>query len=100
MMELKVLREKTLADCRPEQAFWMCTGTVCRNIYELADAIKNQNEWAFRDHVNKDHQKNDYSKWVADVLGDLELAARLKYIFDKDQFADIIKERIKELEGG
>jgi len=42
--------------------------------------------------------KNDFAKWIWEVLGDEELAARLHKMYDKDRYVDIIEQRIKELE--
>ena len=96
MTDLRVLREKVLADSTPEKAFWACNSSVCRNIYELAECIKGLNEWAFKYHVNTN--KNDFAKWIDEVLCDKELAARLSDILDKELYTDIIEQRVKELE--
>ena len=98
MLDFNVLREKVLSDCQPQQAFWTCHGSVLRNIYELVDFIKTHNIWAFLYHVNEDHNKNDFADWIKNVLGDEELANRLQHILDKDRYADIIDQRIKEFE--
>lgn len=97
-MDLKILREKALADCASGKAFWTCNGTVCRNVYELADNIQALNEWAFRYHVNMDNGKNDFAKWIEEVLEDAELSIRLTGILEQDRYVDIIQQRIKELE--
>ncbi|MGV8162255.1 MAG: DUF5752 family protein [Candidatus Nanoarchaeia archaeon] len=98
MEDLKVLRTKTLADCPPDKAFWMNNGVVCRNIYELVTNVTSMNEYAFKYHVNKDNKKNDFASWIRHVLGDDILAERLYAIKEKDLYADVLKERIKELE--
>ncbi|MBU0979947.1 MAG: hypothetical protein KJ709_04030 [Nanoarchaeota archaeon] len=98
MTDLKALKEKALSDCPADKSFWTCHGAVFRNIYEMLDNIKNQNKDAFRYHVNRDNKKNDYGSWIKDVLTDEELAKRLKRIMKKDRYADIIQQRIKELE--
>ncbi|MBU0979948.1 MAG: hypothetical protein KJ709_04035 [Nanoarchaeota archaeon] len=98
MMDLKALKEKALSDCPPDKLFWTCHGSVVRNIFEMLDNIKNQNEDAFRYHVNDDNKKNDYGTWIRCVLTDEELADRLIGVMEKDRFADIIEQRIKELE--
>jgi uncharacterized protein DUF5752 len=97
-MDLKILREKVLSDTPPDQAFWTCHGTVCRNIYELCRTIKAQSNESFTYHVNKDNQKNDYADWIRGVLVDEELANRLIEVYDKDLYADIIQQRILEFE--
>ena len=94
----RVIREKVLSDCRPDHAFWTCHGRVIRNIYELADTIESLNEWSFLYHVNADNMKNDFSKWIDEVLEDPDLALRLKFVRDKKEYVRIIRARIAELE--
>ena len=56
------------------------------------------NNYTFNYHVNDSLDKNDFAKWIWEVLDDEELAARLHKIYDKDKYIDIIEQRIKELE--
>jgi len=97
-MHLRILKEKVLSDCSPDKIFWTCHGSECRNIYELLENIRSQSDESFRFHVNKSEGKNDYAKWITDVLEDEVLGHRLHSIPDKDLYADVIHERIKELE--
>lgn len=92
------MREKALSDCPPDRAFWTCHGSIVRNIYELVDFIRTHNDGAFMYHVNADNNKNDFAKWILEVLTDEELAARLQKVYDKDRYVDIIGQRIHELE--
>jgi hypothetical protein len=96
--DLRVLREKVLHDCAPQDAFWTCHGAIIRNIYELVVAIKALNDYAFRYHVNNDHFKNDFAKWIDEVLKDRLLAVRLQDVLDKQAYVGIIESRVKELE--
>lgn len=95
---LKVLREKVLSDCAPNFAFWTCHGSVIRNLYELACTIENLNDEGFIYHVNEDNNKNDFAKWILEVIKDKKLAKMLKKIRDKKEYANIIRARINELE--
>ena len=95
---LKMLREKVLSDCRPDKSFWTCHGSIVRNIYELASTIESMNNWTFQFHVNDDRQKNDFAKWIEDVLEDGELAHRLKRVRNRNEYSSIIRARIRELE--
>ena len=95
---LKILREKALSDCPQGTEFWTCHGTIIKNIYELRDTIKGLNEYAFKYHVNEDNKKNDFAEWIADVLGDDELARDLENVMDKKEYLKIIEKRIKKLE--
>jgi len=96
--EKKRLREKVLSDCRPDTVFWICNDSIIRNIYELANSIEGMNEGTFMYHVNDDHQKNDFAKWINEVLCDQELAKKLEKIRDKMEYLKVIRKRIQELE--
>ncbi len=87
-----------LSDCEPESAFWSTNGVVCRNLNELLLCIKGLNESDFRYHVNQDNKKNDFAKWILEVIGDEVLARALSAVLDKDLYADIIEQRMKHLE--
>lgn len=96
-MNIQVNKDKVLADCPPDKAFWVSNGVTCRSLYELADNIAKANDYVFTYHVNKDNKKNDFADWIAKVLGDDVLAERLHSIRDKELYVDVIRERIKEL---
>ncbi|MBU0666130.1 MAG: DUF5752 family protein [Nanoarchaeota archaeon] len=87
-----------LSDVPPEKSFWFCNGTVVRNIYELVNEIEFMKIWDFVYHVNQDNRKNDFAKWVRDVLGDHALALKLEKILDRKKYSEVIRKRIKEFE--
>ena len=97
MISLQASKEKLLADCPPEKAFWLSNGIICGSIFDLADNISKANEYVFSYHVNKDNKKNDFADWIRHVLGDEILAERLHAIRDKELYVEVIRERIKEL---
>jgi len=90
--------EKFLSDCEPHLAFWATNGVVCRNLNELLFCIKGLNEKDFRYHVNSDNKKNDFAKWIFEVIGDELLARALEKILDREVYIDIIEQRIKHIE--
>lgn len=96
--QLKILGEKVLSDCEPDKTFLTCNGTIARNIYELVKAVKALNDDAFKHHVNDDNNKNDFAKWINDVLEDRILAKQLDKIRNKDKYVGVIEKRIKLLE--
>ena len=96
--ELRILREKFLSDCPPEKAFWTCNGTIARNIYELVSSIRALNDDGFQYHVNSNNHKNDFAKWINDVLLDQYLAKQLNGVLDKGKYLAVIEKRIKQLE--
>ena len=74
MAKIKVDRA-WLGDVPEEKVFWCHDGRVVKNMAELAGAIKEMNNDTFEYHLNSD--KNDFSTWVRDVIGDTTLAGQL-----------------------
>ena len=91
-------KERVLLDVLSNETFWFCNGHIARNIYELANYIEMLDDFGWNYHVNKDRNKNDFAKWVDEVLGDKPLADLLSNIYDKDKYVKIIKARIKQIE--
>ena len=63
---------KYLSDAAPEQCFWVNNGPILKNLDELANALPEMNDETFHHHVNRD--KNDFSSWITNVIGDKKLA--------------------------
>jgi len=66
----------SLSDVAADKVFWCHDGRVMKNLDELGAALREMSEETFRYHVTVD--RNDFSKWVEDVIGNHELAAVLK----------------------
>jgi len=65
-----------LQDTSMDKVFWCHDGRVMKNLDELAAALREMSEETFRYHVTGD--KNDFSNWVRDVIGDVTLAKDLQ----------------------
>ena len=90
----KDLALKILGDVNPAHCFYMCNGTILKNLEELLNALENIDDESYRFHAN--NEKNDFSSWIKDVLGDEELASNLR-IKDKEEATLILKDRIDYL---
>lgn len=88
--------EKILSDVPQEKAFWVNNGTIIKNIKELPKAIEEMSDEVFNYHVNK--EKNDFIKWIDEVIQDEELARSLKKVKDKKRIVRRIKGRLEYLE--
>ena len=88
--------KNVLSDVSPPEAFWFFNGVIIRNIYELAEEIKNLDEWSFVYHSNIDH--DDFANWIKQALGDSEFAAQLKKERNREKYVKKIETRIKKLE--
>ncbi len=88
--------KRILSNVPPEKSFWVNNGPVLRNVIELATAAKKLAPQQFIHHIN--NAKNDFAKWVDDVIRDSELAKQLRRIKTKDELAHVVKNRLRQLQ--
>ena len=84
-----------LCDVAPEQCFWINNGPVLKSLKELAEALPQLSNETFQHHVNK--EKNDFNKWINDVIGDMQLANDLLSSRNKDSFLKKVSNRLNAL---
>lgn len=84
-----------LSKTLPQKAFWSSDGKIFHNIVELGAGLKRMNAGAFSYHANAN--KNDFSKWIADVFGDDKLAEELLKAKNKADAAKKVWARIAYL---
>ncbi len=87
---------KALNDVDDPFLFWLCDGTYLKNLYDLKDSLEFMSDEVFTYHVNK--EKNDFSKWIEDIIQDKRLANGLRKARTKEQAKKIVSKRIKWLE--
>jgi hypothetical protein len=93
----KDMVEKRLGDV-PESFVFRCwDGRSLRNLRELQGALAEMENEIYVHHVTE--QKNDFSRWVSDVIGDDKLATDLEKSAGKSQAAKAVSSRITFLEG-
>lgn len=73
----------------PKKYFWLSNGAVIRSLYELSDSLKVMDEQTFKLHVTAD--KNDFSKWVKDVLKNEHLADKLGMAKTRKEMIEILE---------
>ncbi|MFW5891321.1 MAG: hypothetical protein ACOCUI_03800 [bacterium] len=78
-----------------DKTFWFVSGESANSLESIVDKLKTITNDIFDYHVNSD--KNDIASWIKFVIGDNELANKLKITLTKKQFADTISKRVKEL---
>jgi hypothetical protein len=76
MVNKKGIAKSWLADVPVDKVFWCHDGRMVKNLEELAAALWEMSEETFRHHGTGD--KNDFSNWVRDVIGDGTLANQLQ----------------------
>jgi hypothetical protein len=84
-----------LRDVSPENAFWCNNGIIFKNLYDLESGFKNMPADVYVYHANS--EKNDFSNWVSDILGDKRLASELKKCKSKEDAAKKVSAKIKAL---
>ena len=72
---------KTLVNAPEDKVFWVHDGPKLRNLVDLRDLLQGLKESMFKFHVSE--AKNDFANWINDVLGEAELAKKLRKIKSK-----------------
>ena len=68
----KRLAKKILGEVDEERRFFVDDGRILSSLKNLWTAVDVMDEGCFRHHVNK--EKNDFSTWIRECLGDVRLA--------------------------
>ena len=87
----KAVNKLCLSDVAADKVFWCHDGRVMKNLDELGAALREMSEETFQYHVTAD--RNDFSKWVEDVIGDYELSAELKNSSTRNQAGKLLADR-------
>jgi hypothetical protein len=87
----KAVSKSSLSDVAADKVFRCHDGRVIKNLDELGVALREISDDTFRYHVTAD--KNDFSKWVEDVIGDHELSAALKNSSTRNQAGKVVAAR-------
>ena len=84
-----------LNDCAPEHSFWVNNGQILKNLDDLSSILLELNDDIFQHHVN--HDKNDFSNWVRDIVGDKKLANGIISSKNKESMAKKVMARVSAL---
>jgi len=87
--------KRIFSDVSDEKSFWVNEGPVVKNLEELTAALRKMKKNVFEHHVDK--TKNDFSTWVAEVIGDSALAKSIAKTKTKQTMINKLKERIAAL---
>ncbi len=87
--------KRYLCNTSPEQCFWVNNGPILKNMEELANALPEMGDETFHHHVND--EKNDFSNWVKDIIGDKNLANDLLSSKSKESALKKIRNRLNSL---
>jgi len=88
--------KRRLADVPDDKRFWCHDGKVIKNLRELRKALVDISDETFRYHLAGG--RNDFSKWIRDVVGDDRLAEDLGKAKSRMQASQVVAQRISFLE--
>jgi hypothetical protein len=87
--------KKYLAKVPETTVFWCHDGQRFDDLEQLVAGLDQMAEETFMFHANED--KNDFSCWVLDVIGDVDLAKDIKKAKSKSEAKKITKQRYEDL---
>lgn len=90
---VKKATKQTLVYADNASSFWLVDGQILNSLLALHDALGTMKKTVYTHHVTKD--KNDFSDWVASVLGDVVCADSLRKIKTATAAKLVIAERLK-----
>jgi len=86
---------RRLGDVPDDKWFWCQDGKVIKNLNELEEALNNMSNETFRYHSGE--ERNDFSNWIRDVVGDDKLARDLSKSKSCIQASKAVAQRISFL---
>jgi hypothetical protein len=92
---LKSDAERLLGNVPDEYVFYCCDGSIFRSMKELYDGLAAMSDESFDYHAG--NNKNDFSKWVQDIIRDDKLARDLQKSPNQVQAAKGVRIRINFL---
>ncbi len=92
---LKQKAKSLLADVPEEYVFKCCNGHVLHNMRELGEELKTMSDEDYTFHANV--EKNDFAKWVKDIIRDTTLAKNLQKSQNQVQANKWVSSRIVTL---
>ena len=89
--------KRRLGDVPNDKRFWCHDGKTIKNVRELRKALTDMSDETFHYHLREG--RNDFSKWIKEVVGDEKLANELSKVRSRIQASQAVAARISFLEG-
>ena len=90
----KKTKKIDLTNAQDDQCFWVCNGSILRNIKDLKDSLSKMDKETFLNHVNK--EKNDFATWVKEILEDETLSKKISKNKTVKTMIKTINDRLKK----
>jgi len=87
---------KVLSNIEGDKRFYCNDGCVIGNLQQLAECLTHMSDYYFGYHVTS--EKNDFSRWISDVLGDNKLARDVSHALNHLEASEIVKARVTWLQ--
>ena len=95
---VKISKEEAnrrLGDVPDDKQFWCHDGKVIKNLSGMEGAFNSMSDEVFHYHSRED--RNDFSNWIKDVVGDEKLARDLSKAKSRIQASKAVAQRISFL---
>lgn len=86
------MNQQFLSDVNPENYFYVCNGSVLKNLHDLHILLENVDDGVFSYHANE--SKNDFLNWIRDVIQDDLLTKKIEKCKTRDETLACVKKRI------
>ncbi|MCK5085616.1 hypothetical protein KAK05_02810 [Candidatus Parcubacteria bacterium] len=90
----KETKKIDLINAKDDQCFWVCNGSILRNIKDLKDSLSKMDKETFLNHVNK--EKNDFAIWVKEIAKDETLSKKISKNKTVKTMTKTINDRLKK----
>ena len=88
--------KRRLGDVPDDKRFWCHDGKIIKNLKELRKALNDMGDETF--HYHWGEGRNDFSKWIREVVGDDKLAEDLSKTRSRMQASQAVSQRVSFLE--
>ncbi|MBD3310774.1 hypothetical protein GF351_06155 [Candidatus Woesearchaeota archaeon] len=92
----KQMALRILGEAEGDRRFFVNDGKILSELRELPAALRKMRKQTFDHHVNE--ERNDFSNWVNDVIGDSELADQITEAKSKTKMTRQVSQRVQALQ--